>query len=354
MKNLKLREKVAEVLDKSALKKAAAYGTALMLAVTPVMSSVHAESNAGTKETQSSADILAGLLGKNEEKAEERQQYQMTLEDFENGATAAYQELTKYIDYEHMIEDVLAAYYFTNYEYISDELTEQLIEKGYIADTDMFDPDGKPEMDRSGWENINHYNRLVNSINDYNEGKIQREYNEGKKSPKEEYIDASLLCAEAYDRQDMHEIFEKWYDEYDLTKGTIKSNEAHTAAHKHLTHLNSEEKDSQLYDASIGARFTELKVYGNEVMDFETDYLDENYKYKDLEKYFKAEELRKGQWVLRDDFEKQECPDEIYFVVRWYGELHYFARDTVNKELFTLMRTKELARESTTEKVNKK
>ena len=122
MKNLKLREKVAEVLDKSALKKVAAYGTALMLAVTPVMSSVHAESNAGTKETQSSADILAGLLGKNEEKAEERQQYQMTLEDFENGATAAYQELTKYIDYEHMIEDVLAAYYFTNYEYISDEL----------------------------------------------------------------------------------------------------------------------------------------------------------------------------------------------------------------------------------------
>ena len=349
MKNLKLREKVAETLkENGTLKKVAAYGTALMMALTPAVATVHAESGADTK-TQTSGELLASLLNAGNEE-NERQHYEMTLEDFENGATAAYQGLKKYIDYEHMIEDVLAAYYITNYEYISDELAETLIEKGYIVDTDMFDPDGKPVMDRSGWQNINHYNRLVNNINDYNEGKIQHEYYEGKKSPKEDYIDASILCAEAYDAEDMHELFVKWYDEYDLTKNTIRSNEPYMEAHKHLTHLNSEEKDSQLYNASIGARYTELKVYGNEVMDFETDYMYENYKYKDLDQYFQPDELRQNQWRLRDDFEKQDCPDELYFCARMYGEHYHFVRDEVNKELFTLMRTKELANEASNQK----
>ncbi len=253
-----------------------------------------------------------------------------------------------------MTEDVLAAYYITNYEYISDELTETLIEKGYIADTDMFDPDGKPEMDRSGWKNINYYNRLVNTINDYNEGKIQREYYEGKKSPKEDYIDASILCAEAYDKEDMHELFEKWYDEYDLTKDSIRSNEAFMEAHKHLTHLNSEEKVSQLFEASLGARYTELKIYGNQVMDFQTDYLDENYDYKTLDQYFQPDELRQNQWFLRDDFNNdQECPDELYFCARMFGEHYHFVRDTVNLELFTTMRNKELARDKSAVTDNK-
>lgn len=340
MKNLKIEEKLFEIIKKNQkLSKRIASGTlGLVMAFGPVVSMTKAEQT----QSQSSADFLASMLTAEPEK----QHYEMTLESFENGATAAYKELTKYIDYEHMIEDVLAMYYITNYDYISEELTEQLIEKGYIADTDMFDPDGIPQMDRSGWKNINYYNRLVNTINDFNEGKIQREYYEGKKSPIEEYIDASIFCGEQYDKEDMHEIFEHWYNEYDLTKDTIRSNEEYMESHKHLTHLNSEEKVSQLYEASMGARYTELKVYGNQVMDFETDYMYENYDYKALDEYFQPDELRQNQWFLRDDFEKQECPDELYFCARMYGEHYHFVRDEVNKELFSVMRTRELAKDA--------
>ena len=363
MKNLKLGDKFAEILKNPAIaKKTGAALIAGLLAVAPVAEVANAESNTtDTQVTQSGNELTAGdslaalLAGGQSQEAElpERQHYEMTLEEFENGALNAYNELSKYINYEHMVEDVLASYYITNYEYISEELEEQLIEKGYIADTDMFDPDGIPQMDRSGWKNINYYNRLVNSINDYNEDRIQREYYDvknktGVKSPMEAYIDASVLCAEEYDRQDMHELFEKWYNEYDLTAGTIRNNEAFEQAHKHLTHLNSGEGQSQLYEASMGARYTELKVYGNEVMDFQTDYMEENYSYDELDEYFKPEELRQGsQFFLRDDFENQtECPDELYFCVRWFGEHWHFVRDEVNKELFTVMQTRELARDA--------
>jgi len=340
MTNLKIGDKITELLrnNQKLSKRVAAGALGLFMAFSPAMKMAKAEQT----ETPSASQFLSSMLNAEPE----RQQYEMTLEEFENGATEAYQQLTKYINYEHMIEDVLAMYYITNYEYISDELTEQLISKGYIADTDMFDPDGIPQMDRSGWENISHYNRLVNTINDYNEGKIQREYYEGAISPMEEFIDASIFCGEEYDREDMHELFEKWYKEYDLTKDTIRSNQPFIEAHKHLTHLNSEEKESQLYEASMGARYTELKVYGNQVMDFETDYMDENYKYADLDVYFQPDELRQNQWFLRDDFEKQECPDELYFCARMYGELFHFARDEVNKEIFSVMRTRELARDA--------
>jgi len=358
MENFKVYDKVLEFVGKhpSLAKKAGATVLATMLAGTPIMGTTYAESNNSgtnvtqTTETTSAADLLASLLASKPE----RQHYEMTLEEYENGAATAFQELNKYINYEHMIEDVLATYYITNYEYISDELSEKLIEKGYIADTDMFDPDGKPEMDRSGWKNINYYNRLVNTINDYNEGKIQREYYAGKISGMENYIDASVLCAEAFDKEDMHELFEKWYKEYNLKKDTIRSNEYFMEAHKHLTHLNSEEKESQLYEASMGARYSELKIYGNEVMDFQTDYMYENYDYKALDEYFKPDELRQNQWFLRDDFEKQECPDELYFCARMYGEHYHFVRDEVNKEIFTTMRNKELAKDKLESQVKSK
>lgn len=343
MTNIKVGDKILDIVkqNQKLAKRVAAGAVGLFMAFAPVGSTTKAEQ----AESPKSADIIASLLSSDPQE----QHYEMSLEEFENGAVAAYQNLTGYINYEHMMEDVLAAYYITNYEYISDELAETLIEKGYIADTDMFDPDGRPEMDRSGWKNINYYNRLVNTINDYNEGKIQREYYDGSISPIENYIDASVLCAEEYDREDMHELFEYWYNEYNLAKDTIRSNEAFMSAHKHLTHLNSEERVSQLYEASIGARYTELKVYGNQVMDFQTDYMDENYSYAELDEYFKPDELRQNQWFLRDDFEKQECPDELYFCARMYGEHYHFVRDEVNKELFTLMRTKELSKDSNQE-----
>jgi hypothetical protein len=102
----------------------------------------------------------------------------------------------------------------------------------------------------------------------------------------------------------------------------------------------------------MGARYTELKIYGNEVMDFQTDYMYENYKYAELDKYFKPDELRQNQWFLRDDFEKQDCPDELYFCARMYGEHYHFVRDEVNKDIFSVMRTRELARE-TQEKIER-
>jgi len=340
MEKLKMGDKLLEIIrnNQKLSKRITAGALGLFMAFAPA----HELAKAEQTETPSSATYLASLLNAEPEE----QQYEMTLEEFENGAAEAYQYLKQYIDYEHMIEDVLAMYYITNYEYISDDLTEELISKGYIADTDMFDPDGIPQMDRSGWENINHYNRLVNSINDYNEGRIQREYYDGSISPIENYIDASIFCAEEYDKEDMHELFELWYKEYNLEKDTIRSNEPFMQAHKHLTHLNSEEKTSQLYDASLGARYTELKVYGNQVMDFQTDYMYENYKYSDLDVYFLPDELRQNQWFLRDDFEKQDCPDELYFCARMYGEHYHFVRDEVNKDIFSVMRTRELARET--------
>ena len=117
-----------------------------------------------------SIDTLESLL------PVEKQHYEMTLEDFEDGALSTYSYLKRYIDYDKMVYDVLAAYYFTNYDYISDELREQIVEKGYIANTDLFDEEGIPDINKPGWKNIENYNRMINAINEYNEYNIQCDY----------------------------------------------------------------------------------------------------------------------------------------------------------------------------------
>ena len=338
MEKIRFGNKLVDIISKNPKlsKRAASTALAIMLASSPVIGTVHAE---GEQEAPTIRLV----------QQEAPTTCNMTMADYESGVINAYMELSKHINYEHMMADIQSAYYLTNYEYISDELEAELVSNGYITETDMVNAEGKFTRDNpEGWINVDNFNSLSNTINDYNESQIHLDYH-GDGVNAEHYIDPSVLCYDEHDREDAHELFEKWVKAYNLEPGTIMSNDWFMQAHKQLTHLNAAEQQSELWDASIGARFMMLKTTGKDLMQFERDYMLENYEYSDLDVYFKPDELRQRQMFLRDDFEINECLTELDFCATIFGEHYHFCLDEVNKALFSLLKTDELRKDAAAE-----
>ena len=137
------------------------------LATAPVMGTVHAEEGA---EVDNSPRLVSLV-------PQESEVFEMTLEDYENGVIEAYNYLSQFLSYDHLMADIQSAYYLVNYEYISDELEEHLVQKHYITEIDMLDEEGKLSMDNpEGWINIDNFRSLKNAMNDYNQRQIQTRF----------------------------------------------------------------------------------------------------------------------------------------------------------------------------------
>jgi hypothetical protein len=335
MKNLKIGDKIAEILEKNPKlsKRFLSAAVAAMLATAPAVGTVHAESESVTPP-------ISLVM-------QEAEMHYMTLEEYETGVMNAYNELSKHINYEHMLEDVKSAFYLTNYAYINDELTQELIDRNYIYPVDMFNAEGVPSRDNpQGWAHVDNFNSLANAINDYNQSTIHYDWMDGTMSA-DHLIDPSVLCFEEEDRKDAHELFMKWFNGYDLTANTIIRNKSFTEAHKQLTELNAAEKQSEIFDSSVGARFMMWKITGKDMMQFLRDYMFENYQFTELDKYFKPDELRQMQLFLRDDFNPNlQCSDELEYLALTFGQEWHFCLDEVNKEMFTRLRDDEVRRDA--------
>ena len=337
MKNLKVTDKIVDLLSNKIKlsKKVASLSLAATLATAPISGNVHADS------AKNNIPTTISLVSQ-----EAPTSMHMTMEEYENGVINAYTELLKHINYEHMMADVQSAYYLVNYEYIDEELEKQLISKNYITENDMMNANGQISMDNQrGWLNVSNFRSLKNTLNDYNQSTIHFDYINGTMS-EEHLIDPSVLCADEHDREDAHELFMKWFNGYNLEANTIISNDSFTRAHKQLTQLNAAEQESELYDASVGARWLMLQTTGQDMMNFLRDYMLENYTYKDLDVYFKPDELRQAQFFLRDDFYPNlKCVNELEYIVDVFGQEWHFCLDEVNKDMFTVLTQDELKRD---------
>lgn len=298
------------------------------LATAPVMGTVKAEEGA---EVDNSPRLVSLV-------PQESEVFEMTLEDYENGVIEVYNYLSQFLSYDHLMADIQSAYYLVNYEYISDELEEQLVQKHYITEVDMLDEDGELCMDNpEGWINIDNFASLKNAMNDYNQRQIHLDYNAGTMDITH-LIDPSYLCADEHDKEDAHKLFVKWFEGYNLKKNSLMGNESFRQAHKQLTELNSIEKESQLFNASVGARWLMLQTTGQDMMQFLRDYMLDNYTYKDLDVYFEPDELRQGQMYLRDDFDFDlNNMTDLMFAVDYFGQEWHWCLDTVNIDMFTVL-----------------
>ncbi len=124
------------------------------------------------------------------------------------------------------------------------------------------------------------------------------------------------------------------------------NNDYFEEASRQILGLNSTERKPHIYDASIGARWLMLKITGQDLMQFMRDYMTVNYKFKELDKYFKPDELRQSQYFLRDDFENNyECPNEIEYIVIRFGEYWHAVLDNANGFMFSQLTTDELRKD---------
>lgn len=271
----------------------------------------------------------------------ETEGFEMTLEDYEAGVMNAYQALSQYLAIGDLLKAYIrSAYYLVNFEYISSELEEELIGKGYITENDMCDEDGMLTRDNpEGWMNIDNFRDLKNVINDYNQGLIHKDYIFGTLDMSH-FIDLSVLCADEQDREAARQLFEKWFNGYNLKPGSLRDNESFREAHTQLTELNSAEKT---WNPSVGARWFMLQTAGYDMMQFLRDYMASNFSYDELETYFVPEELRQGpQFYLRDDINIDvNNMSDLEAAVNYFAQEWNLCYDTVNNDMFAMLKSHE-------------
>ncbi len=298
----------------------------------------------------------------------------MTLEDFELIVDKAATELENKLDlkeFEINIHTVTRTCYLVNYAYINEELTRTLIEIGYIDEQDMMDENFKPKpFTEQGWRNIDFCKRLINTINNHNEVRIHLDhdhfkdedtYDESVVIDPSHYINPAIFCFDKQDKKDATEFYMNWVNGYNLNKGTIMGNKPFKEAFEQLTQLNADSKGSDIFDASIGARWFMKMVTGQNVLQFEKDYCNEpgNFTEEELEQYFDKAKLRERQVIqtseekdrvniVRDDFEiNKPCVNgEIEWVATMMGITRFHVLEMVNDDFYSLLRRDEQIRES--------
>ena len=347
IKNLNYNEKIADLISKG--KKLVLKAAPLALAATMAFAPVRAKAEG---ETPSVPQLVSQKTTSEEGEltAQESASHPMTMEEYTEGVINAYTEISKYFSYDHMMADIQSAYYLVNYEYISDELEAELVENGYITEVDMVDAEGNFTKDNpEGWVNTDNFTSLKNKINKYNQETIHMDYDKKKKNI-EHLIDPSVLCFDEHDRENVHNLFVKWFDAYNLKKNSIMSNEAFDEATEHVLGNNAIDGQEDIYEASVGARWLMRKVTGGDLMQFMRDYLDENYrkqhKTKELEKYFQPDKLSESQYFLKEGIDLDyECPDELEYIVVNFGQYWHHILTTVNNDMYSRLTMDELAKD---------
>ena len=268
----------------------------------------------GTKnEDKNSEDSFSLVM-------QEENNYKMTLSEYGYGVNIALSYLRSFIDYDHLQQDLQCLYFLTNIDYISKDLQDELVSKGVIFEANLDSEEGLKNF-------MNAFN-LINMIADYNQSMIREEKNNNPQS----IIDVSKLCFDEHDSELVNNMHNNYFNAY---KDGLYDSEYFTKVFKQLTTLNAYEKEGNAYELSTGARWLCQNSIGGGVMQMLRDDMQHRFNKETLYKYFKGEELNRGQWFVRDDLKFDlNCLSDEELEVFMFGELWQFVYTDVNKDIF--------------------
>ena len=319
------------------------FAVAAAMMMTPV-GAVHADTSFKNftypKERITHEIPVPSALSVNAQKQEVMEK-QMTLADFVSGVYEASNKFMNYIGYPDILKDVNAAYYLVNYAYITPELEQELVAKGFIAAEDIVDSASNYVLtEEDQYNNVQRFFALADKINEYNTRVIREDYNNDTRDI-EHLINPSVLCYDKeHDGRDFDLLFKKYFEGYNLNKGTFVGNYSFDEAYKQLTELNAVENVEELHDSSIGARWVMLRTTGIEMFEFVKDYLLANYSIEELSTRFEEEGLRKEipEFVQRTDYNiNRECLTELDYLSIVYGILDHHINDVGNHDMFSVL-----------------
>lgn len=279
------------------------------------------------------------------EEPKETMTFDMDLRDYEIGVSKAYKEISKYINYDNMKNDIYSFFYLVNYGYITDELEKEIIEKGYIKPNDLFDDEGKLRASDEGMTNFDNYSRLKNYIMDYNERKAEIGGKTKEIASIGEYIDPSVLCMTEEDKEIVHNLFVYYVEGYDLTPNSIMHNKDYLELSKKLLVLDGGQLETS--PQKVGIRWMINNVIGYYLMDFEQDYMLANYSMNELSEYFEQTDLNFYQFVLKGTPISYDSSSELCLLAKNYGQHRHFFIDNGFKELLTLIKKDEIGKHKT-------
>lgn len=298
--------------------------TALMIGATPIAASASNyddEEDVSFNEEVNYDDLFAGFALVEQEV----EKNPLTVEEYVAGVKKAYTYLAQFINYDHMQEDVQCLYYLVNRDYIKEDVEELLISKGIIYPT---------SLENNEMQNFMHAINLLNVRADYNQSKIRIDYkNDG--IYEDNLIDLSKFCFDEHDAKLVRNIFLDWVNAYKTGRFST-DNVYYKSAFKRLTNLNAMEGNGNVAELSVGARWIAQLGIGNDIMQMLRDDMQEDFPRSELDKYFVAGDLNKGQWTLRDDVSLDlNClKNELEVEVFNFGELWYHVYTTVNNDIF--------------------
>ena len=291
MKNVKFSKKLLSML------------TAGVLMATPVMA--NADSNEDTN-TNNGFELIK----------QDKEFRPLNMNEFFDGVKSSYDYLSQFISYDNMQEDLQCLYYLVNREYIQKEDEEELINSGYVYETNF---------DEQKYENFMRAYNLINVIADYNQSTIRETEDVTK------LIDVSNLCYSEDDIKLVHDMHMNYFNAYQ--NGRF-DNEYYQMVFKQLTTLNAAEQAGNASELSVGARWTAQNSIGGGVMQLLRDDMQEDFTTEELYQYFDRTQLNMGQWILRDDLTFDlNCLSEHEYEVFNFGQLWVFVYDKVNNDM---------------------
>ncbi len=249
----------------------------------------------------------------NEELSEDDNDYQKS-QCFEENIQNAYSYLLNYINYDHMKSDLQCLSYLTNREYLTEDEENNLINNGVVYQTNF--------ETEEGLQNFMQAYSLINVILDYNQSVIRNDY-ENNTMDINHLVDPSIICIDNNDKEIVHNIHVQYFEAY---KNGRFENENYYEVLKELVSNGN---------LSVGAMWLSRNIIGGNTMQMLRDDMQEDYERKELDKYFIAKELNKGQWFLREDInvtmnDSNELSREVYN----FKELWQYVYDNVNNDLF--------------------
>ena len=290
-----------------------------IMTLTPVMA--NASSTEETKDTTRRFSFV-------EQKQEIRE---MTLEEFENGVYAAYDEASKYITYgnseqdaEKLFHDVKKIFYLVNHSYINPELDAYLINNGYIDELDFSNPDKRTTF----YEALS----FINVLGDYNQRKIRKTANIN------DIFDVSTFYFNEAAKNHVHDIVTKWFNCHKMNEYNFEP--YFIEAYEDVTTLNAIERKNNADSLNVEEEWFAKTTLGTYLMEVERDWFrDYHLNDPELTKFFDKELFNKGQYYLRkDEINEYDYSKMIDRYVYYYGVLWKYCIDDVNIEILNKFR----------------
>ena len=217
------------------------------------------------------------------------------------------------LSYDHLETQLNCAVYLANREYLTPEEESDLIKKGTIFKTVLFTDEGML--------NFAHGYQIINNILDYNQSVIRRDYEEGTMDINH-LIDPSFLCMNKNDREVVHNLHVGYFNAYQAGR---YDNE----------YFRELKKLAGKKILSVGPMFVIDNIVYGDVMQMLRDDMSVDFKPQQRDKWLDNQQLKAGQWIVRDDVEpKEDSKDELEREIHDFKDLFKVVYTDVNDDMF--------------------